>query len=57
VRIGLWPYRGPAPDRRFLPNLIHRIEDKVIDPGKVSDLTLPLDQAANRSGPRTSAAQ
>jgi threonine dehydrogenase-like Zn-dependent dehydrogenase len=37
---------GPAPVRRFLPDLITRIEDRSIDPGKVFDLTLPLDQAA-----------
>ncbi len=37
---------GPAPVRRFLPDLIQRIWDRTIDPGKVFDLTLPLDQAA-----------
>jgi threonine dehydrogenase-like Zn-dependent dehydrogenase len=37
---------GPAPVRRFLPDLIGRIEDGAIDPGRVFDLTLPLDQAA-----------
>jgi threonine dehydrogenase-like Zn-dependent dehydrogenase len=37
---------GPAPVRRFLPDLIGRIENRSIDPGKVFDLTLPLDQAA-----------
>ena len=37
---------GPAPVRRFLPDLISRIEDRAIDPGKVFDLTLPLDQVA-----------
>jgi len=37
---------GPAPVRRFLPDLISRIENRSIDPGKVFDLTLPLDQAA-----------
>jgi threonine dehydrogenase-like Zn-dependent dehydrogenase len=37
---------GPAPVRRFLPDLIRRIENRSIDPGKVFDLTLPLDQAA-----------
>ena len=36
----------PAPVRRFLPDLISRIEDRSIDPGKVFDLTLPLDQVA-----------
>lgn len=37
---------GPAPVRRFLPELIRLIWDREIDPGKVFDLTLPLDQAA-----------
>ncbi|GAA3606589.1 zinc-dependent alcohol dehydrogenase family protein [Microlunatus ginsengisoli] len=37
---------GPAPVRRFLPDLIERIWDRRIDPGRVFDLTLPLDQAA-----------
>jgi threonine dehydrogenase-like Zn-dependent dehydrogenase len=37
---------GPAPVRRFLPRLIELIEAKKIDPGKVFDLTLPLDQVA-----------
>jgi threonine dehydrogenase-like Zn-dependent dehydrogenase len=37
---------GPAPVRRFLPDLIALIADRAIDPGKVFDLTLPLDQAA-----------
>jgi threonine dehydrogenase-like Zn-dependent dehydrogenase len=31
--------------RRFLPDLIRLIWDRTIDPGKVFDLTLPLDQA------------
>ena len=37
---------GPAPVRRFLPELIDLVCDRQIDPGKVFDLTLPLDQAA-----------
>ncbi|MGO4753577.1 zinc-dependent alcohol dehydrogenase family protein [Streptomyces sp. 2MCAF27] len=37
---------GPAPVRRFLPELIQLIWDRKIDPGKVFDLTLPLDQVA-----------
>jgi threonine dehydrogenase-like Zn-dependent dehydrogenase len=37
---------GPAPVRRFLPELIDLIGNRTIDPGKVFDLTLPLDQAA-----------
>ena len=37
---------GPAPVRRFLPQLIDLIWTRRIDPGKVFDLELPLDQAA-----------
>lgn len=37
---------GPAPVRRYLPELIQLIWDRAIDPGKVFDLTLPLDRAA-----------
>ena len=37
---------GPAPVRRFLPELIELICDRTIDPGRVFDLTLPLDEAA-----------
>jgi len=37
---------GPAPVRRFLPELVRLIWDRTIDPGKVFDLTLPLDEAA-----------
>jgi threonine dehydrogenase-like Zn-dependent dehydrogenase len=37
---------GPAPVRRFLPQLIELIWDRQIDPGKVFDLELPLEQAA-----------
>src|SRR5579875_278965 len=37
---------GPAPVRRFLPDLIKLICDRAIDPGRVFDLTLPLGQAA-----------
>jgi threonine dehydrogenase-like Zn-dependent dehydrogenase len=36
---------GPAPVRRFLPELIGLICNRAIDPGRVFDLTLPLDQA------------
>jgi len=38
---------GPAPVRRFLPALIELIWNRTIDPGKVFDLTLPLEQAAD----------
>ncbi|WP_262849568.1 zinc-dependent alcohol dehydrogenase family protein [Mumia quercus] len=37
---------GPAPVRRFLPELLSLIEDRTIDPGRVFDLTLPLEEAA-----------
>ncbi len=37
---------GPAPARRFLPELIELVWKKQINPGKVFDLTLPLDQVA-----------
>ena len=37
---------GPAPVRRFLPRLIDLILNGTIDPGKVFDLALPLDQVA-----------
>jgi threonine dehydrogenase-like Zn-dependent dehydrogenase len=37
---------GPAPVRRFLPELIELICNRQINPGKVFDLELPLDQAA-----------
>ena len=35
---------GPAPVRRFLPELIDLVWKGKINPGKVFDLTLPLDQ-------------
>ena len=38
---------GPAPVRRFLPEHIELITNSDINPGKVFDLTLPLDDAAN----------
>jgi threonine dehydrogenase-like Zn-dependent dehydrogenase len=37
---------GPAPVRRFLPQLIDLIWNRQIDPGKVFDLVLPLEEAA-----------
>ena len=37
---------GPAPVRRYLPELIDLIWRREIDPGKVFDLTLPLEDAA-----------
>jgi len=37
---------GPAPVRRFLPELIDLVCKRMIDPGKVFDLELPLEQVA-----------
>ncbi len=37
---------GPAPVRRFLPHLMDLVLNRKINPGKVFDLTLPLDQVA-----------
>ncbi|WP_327714501.1 zinc-dependent alcohol dehydrogenase family protein [Streptomyces sp. NBC_00490] len=38
---------GPAPVRAFLPDLIDRVLSGRINPGKVFDLTLPLEQVAD----------
>src|SRR3989449_2797680 len=38
---------GPAPVRRFLPELINYVCGHQIDPGKVFDLTLPLERVAD----------
>jgi threonine dehydrogenase-like Zn-dependent dehydrogenase len=37
---------GPAPVRRYLPELIDLVLNGKIDPGKVFDLTLPLEEVA-----------
>jgi threonine dehydrogenase-like Zn-dependent dehydrogenase len=37
---------GPAPARRFLPDLIEMVWNGRINPGKVFDLTLPLSEVA-----------
>ena len=37
---------GPAPVRRYLPELIDLVLNEKINPGKVFDLTLALDQVA-----------
>ena len=37
---------GPAPVRRFLPDLIDLVLERKINPGKVFDLTLPLADVA-----------
>ncbi len=39
-------FGGPAPVRRYLPKLIDLVFSGKINPGKVFDLTLPLDQVA-----------
>lgn len=36
---------GIAPVRRYLPDLLALVQDRTIDPGKVFDLTLPLEEA------------
>jgi threonine dehydrogenase-like Zn-dependent dehydrogenase len=43
---GVHLHGGPAPVRRFLPELIDLIWRREIDPGRVFDLTLPLEEAA-----------
>jgi threonine dehydrogenase-like Zn-dependent dehydrogenase len=37
---------GPAPVRRYLPKLIELVLEEKINPGKVFDLVLPLEQVA-----------
>jgi threonine dehydrogenase-like Zn-dependent dehydrogenase len=44
---GVHLHGGPAPVRQYLPELIDLIWNRRIDPGKVFDLTLPLDRAAD----------
>lgn len=43
---GVHLHGGPAPVRRFLPELVDLIWRREIDPGRVFDLDLPLEQAA-----------
>ncbi|WP_459219971.1 hypothetical protein [Pseudonocardia sichuanensis] len=43
---GVHLHGGPAPVRRFLPELIDLVMEGGIDPGAVFDLTLPLGEAA-----------
>jgi threonine dehydrogenase-like Zn-dependent dehydrogenase len=38
---------GPAPVRQFLPDLLERVWNRRIEPGKVFDLELPLAQVAD----------
>lgn len=44
---GVHLHGGPAPVRRYLPELIDLVWNRQIDPGKVFDLTLPLAQVAD----------
>jgi threonine dehydrogenase-like Zn-dependent dehydrogenase len=37
---------GPAPVRRYLPTLIDLVWSRKSNPGKVFDMTLPMDQTA-----------
>ena len=37
---------GPAPVRRFLPHLMDLVLSRKINPGKVFDLTLPIEDVA-----------
>jgi threonine dehydrogenase-like Zn-dependent dehydrogenase len=48
---------GPAPVRRYLPKLIDLVLNKKINPGKVFDLTLPLDRWPRATARWTSAAR
>ena len=56
MKLDVWPvffqlvrlHGGPAPVRRYLPDLIKLVWERKINPGKVFDLTLPLDQVAGR---------
>jgi threonine dehydrogenase-like Zn-dependent dehydrogenase len=43
---GVHLHGGPAPVRRFLPELIDLIMTDRIDPGRVFDLELPIEEAA-----------
>jgi threonine dehydrogenase-like Zn-dependent dehydrogenase len=44
---GVHLHGGPAPVRRFLPDLVDLIMHDRLDPGTVFDLTLPIEQAAD----------
>ena len=37
---------GPAPVREYLPHLLQLVLDRAIDPGRVFDVELPLDEVA-----------
>ncbi|WP_418059122.1 zinc-dependent alcohol dehydrogenase family protein [Pimelobacter simplex] len=36
---------GIAPVRRYLPDLLRLVQDRAIDPGRVFDLTLPMEES------------
>jgi threonine dehydrogenase-like Zn-dependent dehydrogenase len=38
---------GPAPVRHYLPDLLDRVWNRRIDPGKVFDMELPLEQVGD----------
>jgi len=54
MKLDMWPvfftlvhlHGGPAPVRRYLPNLIKLVWEPKINPGKVFYLALPLEQVA-----------
>ena len=53
---GIHLHGGPAPVRRFLPDLIQLIWDRKIDPGKVFDLSCRSRRRPRATGRWTSAA-
>jgi threonine dehydrogenase-like Zn-dependent dehydrogenase len=53
--VALWG--GPAPVRRFLPDLIDLVYKNGINPGKVFDLMWPLEQVAPAIAPWTNGAR
>ncbi len=54
MKLDMWPvffnlvrlHGGPAPVRRYLPDLIQLVWEGTINPGKVFDLELPLNRVA-----------
>ena len=54
MKLDVWPvffnlvhlHGGPAPVRRYLPDLIKLVWDRKAEPGKVFDLVLPLEGVA-----------
>jgi len=47
---------GPAPVRRYVPNLIKQVWERKINPGEVFDLVLPLDHVVDGYAPWMSVA-